>query len=71
MANGIVSTSGYMPNVPFDLYVQAGARENATNAANTDLLVFHGSTDAPPWTCMSRTQVSSPMTSCTACSPAT
>ena len=47
VANGIVSTSGYMPNVPFDLYVQAGARENATNAANTDLLVFHGSTDAP------------------------
>ena len=48
VANGIVSTSGYTPNQPFDLYVYAGARETATSgASNTDILVFHGSTDAP------------------------
>ncbi len=48
VANGIVSGSGYTPNQPFDLYVAGGAREAATSgASNTDILVFHGSTDAP------------------------
>lgn len=48
VANGIVSGSGYTPNVPFNILVQAGAREAATSgASNTDLLVFHGCTDAP------------------------
>jgi hypothetical protein len=47
VANGIVSGSGYDPAIPFDLYVFAGAREMAMNETNTDLLVFHGSTDAP------------------------
>ena len=48
IANGIVSASGYSPNKPFNIYVEAGAREAATSGSgNTDLLVFHGCTDAP------------------------
>ncbi len=46
-ANGIVSGSGYNPPTPFDLYVKADARETAAIAGNTDILVFHGCTDAP------------------------
>lgn len=47
VANGIVSSSGYSPVEPFDLYATDGAREEATGPANTDILVFHGATDAP------------------------
>lgn len=47
IANGIVSTSGYAPSQPFNLFVYPMAREEATQAANTDVLVFHGATDAP------------------------
>ncbi|QQS52744.1 MAG: DUF4397 domain-containing protein [Bacteroidota bacterium] len=47
VANGIVSATGYSPAQAFDIYVHATAREEASEAANTDLLVFHGSTDAP------------------------
>lgn len=47
IANGIVSQSGYMPMEPFDIYVYTMGREMATNNDNTDLLIFHGSTDAP------------------------
>jgi hypothetical protein len=47
VANGIVSATGYDPVQPFNIYVYDMAREVATNAANTDVLVFHGSTDAP------------------------
>lgn len=47
VANGIVSASGYAPAEPFDLYVAADAREAATDPAQTDILVFHGATDAP------------------------
>ena len=47
VANGIVSPSGYTPAIPFDLHVFAGGRESATTSTNTDLLVCHGSTDAP------------------------
>ena len=46
-ANGIVSGSGYTPATPFDLYVKSDAREVASIAGNTDILVFHGCTDAP------------------------
>ncbi|MFN3528840.1 MAG: DUF4397 domain-containing protein [Bacteroidia bacterium] len=46
VASGIVSASGYSPATPFDLYVSAG-REAAANAAEVDVLVFHGATDAP------------------------
>lgn len=47
VANGIVSASGYNPSQPFELSVFTGARETASSAANTDVLVNHGSTDAP------------------------
>lgn len=47
VANGIVSATGYEPNQPFNLFVYDMGRETSTQPANTDLLVFHGSTDAP------------------------
>ncbi len=47
VANGIVSASGYDPVEPFDIYVYAMGREEASMMDNTDVLVFHGSTDAP------------------------
>ncbi len=47
VANGIVSPTGYEPAKPFDIYVFAMGQEQASNPLNTDVLVFHGSTDAP------------------------
>jgi hypothetical protein len=47
IANGIVSPTGYEPNQPFNIYVNAMGREVASGTNNTDVLVFHGSTDAP------------------------
>jgi hypothetical protein len=47
VANGIVSSSGYSPNKPFSLYVYPNAREVANSSSTTDVLVFHGATDAP------------------------
>jgi len=47
VANGIVSPSGYSPATPFNIDVFAGAREIAEVSGNTDVLVYHGSTDAP------------------------
>jgi len=47
LANGIVSSSGYDPVKSFNLEVYDKARTASTNANNTDVLVFHGSTDAP------------------------
>lgn len=47
IANGIVSPSGYDPVQAFDIYVYAMGREMASNDMNTDVLVFHGATDAP------------------------
>jgi hypothetical protein len=47
IANGIVIPDGYNPPTPFDIYVYAMGREMATMEGNTDVLVFHGSTDAP------------------------
>ncbi len=46
-ANGIVSAAGYSPNPAFTLDIFALGQETATNVANTDVLVLHGSTDAP------------------------
>jgi len=46
VANGIVSGSGYNPATPFDIYVYPTARETA-QGTGTDVLVFHGCTDAP------------------------
>ena len=47
VADGIVSASGYMPAKDFDLEVYAFGREAATSNVSTDILVHHGSTDAP------------------------
>ncbi|MFN2396976.1 MAG: DUF4397 domain-containing protein, partial [Bacteroidales bacterium] len=47
VANGIVSETGYDPVEPFTVYPFAGAREEGENENETDVLVFHGSTDAP------------------------
>ncbi len=47
VANGIVSATGYTPLPAFDLDIFASAREVASNSSNTDILVVHGSTDAP------------------------
>ncbi|MGB3073690.1 MAG: DUF4397 domain-containing protein, partial [Chitinophagales bacterium] len=47
IANGIVSPTGYAPSTPFDLYAYDMGEETATLAANTDVMVFHGATDAP------------------------
>ncbi len=50
VANGLVSTTGYTPSaatVPFRLSVYDMARQTGTTAGNTDILVMHGSTDAP------------------------
>jgi hypothetical protein len=47
IAEGIVSPSGYNPATPFGIAVFDDAREAASNANNVDVLVHHGSTDAP------------------------
>jgi len=50
IASGIVSGSGYTPNnivAPFNLVANASVRERSLVSTNTDVLVFHGSTDAP------------------------
>jgi hypothetical protein len=47
VANGIVSATGYDPAPAFTVYPFAPAREVGLNPTETDLLVFHGSTDAP------------------------
>jgi hypothetical protein len=50
IASGLVSGSGYTPNntaAPFNLIANAAVRERALVSTNTDVLVFHGSTDAP------------------------
>lgn len=47
VADGIVSPTGYSPSPAFNLEVYAMGREMATTMGNTDVLVHHGSTDAP------------------------
>jgi Domain of unknown function (DUF4397)/Secretion system C-terminal sorting domain len=47
IANGIVSAEGYDPATAFDINVYAMGREMAMTTGNTDVLVYHGSTDAP------------------------
>ncbi len=47
-ANGIVSATGYNPSPAFGLNIFATGREEASQSGNTDILVMHGSTDAPP-----------------------
>jgi hypothetical protein len=47
VASGIVSATGYSPAPPFNLEIFNMGRETAAVSGNTDVLVFHGSTDAP------------------------
>lgn len=47
VADGIVSPTGYDPAPAFGLAIYDMGREAATNGSNTDVLVHHGSTDAP------------------------
>jgi len=47
VADGIVSATGYTPAPAFGLEVYAMGREMASDPTNTDVLVHHGSTDAP------------------------
>lgn len=47
VADGIVSGSGYNPPQAFGLQIYDMGRELATESENTDVLVHHGSTDAP------------------------
>jgi hypothetical protein len=47
VANGILSASGYDPAQPFNMILYTGAVEEATVQTSTDVLVFHGATDAP------------------------
>ncbi|HRG58065.1 MAG TPA: DUF4397 domain-containing protein [Bacteroidia bacterium] len=46
VANGTISASGYNPSQPFNLDVFTGAQQNSSNPGNTDILVYHGVTDA-------------------------
>lgn len=46
VADGFISP-GYNPATPFNLRVFATGRESANTVGNTDVLVYHGSTDAP------------------------
>ncbi len=47
VADGIVSSAGYSPATPFSIEVYAMGQDSAMLAGNTDVLVHHGSTDAP------------------------
>jgi hypothetical protein len=47
VAQGIVSASGYTPNIPFGIAAFTNGKEEGTSATNTDVLVIHGSSDAP------------------------
>ena len=47
VAAGNVSDTGYDPAEPFGLFAFDTGQEQAGVAENTDVLVFHGSTDAP------------------------
>jgi hypothetical protein len=47
VADGIISPEGYDPLTPFTLHVYTGASLESAVPSNTDILIFHGSTDAP------------------------
>ena len=47
VADGIISPTGYSPAEAFSIEVYPLGREVASYATNTDLLIHHGSTDAP------------------------
>ena len=45
--DGIISTSGYDPAIPFDIAVFPDGRETGSQPDVTDMLAHHGSTDTP------------------------
>lgn len=47
VADGIVNAANFATNNTFGLQVYTNAREQASTAGNTDVLVHHGSPDAP------------------------
>lgn len=47
IANGIISTSGYSNSPAFGFDIFTTGRESSANAGETDLLLYHGSPDAP------------------------
>ncbi|MCH2043806.1 MAG: DUF4397 domain-containing protein [Saprospiraceae bacterium] len=47
VADGMVNTTGYTPATAFDLKIYNMGLETAGNANQIDMLVHHGSTDAP------------------------
>ncbi len=47
MVNGVYVEDNYFPVQPLDIQLYAGARENAMMEVDTDILFYHGSTDAP------------------------
>ncbi len=47
IADGIVSSTGYTPKKPFEIKVYGMGREASSTSGNTDVLIHHGSTDAP------------------------
>lgn len=47
IATGILSDTGYVPAQPFNLAVFPAGQLNSGNSANTNILVYHGATDAP------------------------
>src|SRR5690606_4016469 len=47
VATGLLDAGSYDPFEPFTINIFADGRESAGDAANTDVLVYHGSTDAP------------------------
>lgn len=47
VANGILSPTGYYPAKPFGLFGNTSALVEGTNPLFTDIIMFHGSTDAP------------------------
>lgn len=47
IADGIISATGYTPNRPFSIKMYSIGRETANTSGKTDVLIHHGSTDAP------------------------
>jgi hypothetical protein len=47
MVNGVYAEANYFPVQPLDIHLYSGARENAMMEVDTDVLFYHGSTDAP------------------------
>ncbi|MBQ4803002.1 DUF4397 domain-containing protein [Aquimarina sp. MMG015] len=48
VADGIVSDTGYEPNIPFDVFSYAFGQESGLNGvSNTDIVLHHGGVDAP------------------------